>query len=1156
MKKVFRTQKKYFVLCLAWFIMIAASAQKVEINGIWYKLDASTMTASVTNKSYGSATYEGNVDIPSSIVYEDNLYDVTEIDHGAFSHCENLQEVTMPSSIVSIGETAFLGCNSLKSIEIPDGVVTIGMGAFISCKALNSIEIPEGVTQIEDNCFSLCTNMESVTLPTQLKSIGKSSFNGLESLKSIVIPNQVVSIGESAFSMCKGLKSVILPDELKVIERHAFIGCPVNSLELPSKIERIENHAFAGAKMEELVLPETLEFIGDNAFLYAQLKVIKALPVNPPVIEGRPFYFSATVIVPSGCINTYKITDGWKNFTNITENDFKLTYYLNDEVYKTYHLEYGAAVTPEQEPVMEGCSFSGWSEIPETMPAHDVDVYGTFIDEAGINDYLNAYTGGYSMTQVGSYVTKNISFFLQNNHRDAILIKKVVVKHPTTGSVLATSEDESLLGELNGGESKGLSVTIHEDITPVYEWYYAHNGRISIKNSAETVMEPKYAIGNLDYCITGDNVKIIDVYNLASMVIIPQSVKIGDKTYQITAIDNQVFDSCTNLQNIVNFNSLLLPVAWNTSATIYTVNRPVGEKYKDMVIFDTESKEYSGTAQQAGWTNNLASLGFSAVAHQLASHTDVGSYTDDADFTFTYGGEDYSAVIKAILIIKKAPLTIAAGTYTRKEGENNPDFVLTYTGFKGDEDNSVLLKMPIATCTATQDSPVGEYPVTVSGAEAQNYDISYLAGTLVVTERPSYYLKYYVDDVEYRSYFVKEGTSITPEPAPTKEGYSFSGWSEIPETMPTHDVIVTGSFSVNQYKLTYMVDGEIYMEQNIDFGTTITPAPAPTKEGYIFSGWSEIPYKMPAHDVMVTGTFSANLYVLTYIVDGQEYKTYDVPFGTQIVPEEEPVKEGYTFSGWSEIPEIMPAHTVIVTGTFTANKYLLTYLLNSEVYKVLELELGTAITPEPAPEREGHTFSGWSEIPEIMPAHDVMVTGTLTVNKYILTYIVDGKEYKTFELDYGTAIIPEEYPVKEGYTFSGWSEIPETMPAHIVIVTGAFSINQYELTYMIGGEIYKRVTYEFGATITPEPIPDEGYVRFEWIDVPETMPAHDVVVYADYETGIAEIMAAGEVVDVYTTTGLLVRHEAKSLKGLRQGVYILRPSNNRKHHGIKVHITK
>ena len=428
-----------------------------------------------------------------------------------------------------------------------------------------------------------------------------------------------------------------------------------------------------------------------------------------------------------------------------------------------------------------------------------------------------------------------------------------------------------------------------------------------------------------------------------------------------------------------------------------------------------------------------------------------------------------------------------------------------------------------------------------------------IAGSFSVN---SYKLTYIVDGEVYKEQSIDFGAKITPEPAPSKEGHTFSGWSEIPETMPAHDVTITGIFHVNSYKLTYMVDGEIYMEQNIDFGTTITPAPAPTKEGYIFSGWSEIPYKMPAHDVMVTGTFSANLYVLTYIVDGQEYKTYDVPFGTQIVPEEEPVKEGYTFSGWSEIPEIMPAHTVIVTGTFTANKYLLTYLLNSEVYKVLELELGTAITPEPAPEREGHTFSGWSEIPEIMPAHDVMVTGTLTVNKYILTYIVDGKEYKTFELDYGTAIIPEEYPVKEGYTFSGWSEIPETMPAHIVIVTGAFSINQYELTYMIGGEIYKRVTYEFGATITPEPIPDEGYVRFEWIDVPETMPAHDVVVYADYETGIAEIMAAGEVVDVYTTTGLLVRHEAKSLKGLRQGVYILRPSNNRKHHGIKVHITK
>ncbi|MCR5042637.1 MAG: InlB B-repeat-containing protein [Bacteroidaceae bacterium] len=56
---------------------------------------------------------------------------------------------------------------------------------------------------------------------------------------------------------------------------------------------------------------------------------------------------------------------------------------------------------------------------------------------------------------------------------------------------------------------------------------------------------------------------------------------------------------------------------------------------------------------------------------------------------------------------------------------------------------------------------------------------------------------------------------------------------------------------------------------------------------------------------------------LTYMVDGEIYKTYEVPHGSAISPEEEPTKDGYTFSGWSDIPETMPNEDVTITGTFT-----------------------------------------------------------------------------------------------------------------------------------------------------------------------------------------------------------------------------------------------
>lgn len=76
--------------------------------------------------------------------------------------------------------------------------------------------------------------------------------------------------------------------------------------------------------------------------------------------------------------------------------------------------------------------------------------------------------------------------------------------------------------------------------------------------------------------------------------------------------------------------------------------------------------------------------------------------------------------------------------------------------------------------------------------------------------------------------------------------------------MPAHDVTVTGSFAKSTYKLKYKVDDELYKEYYYEYGATITPEPEPTREGYTFSGWSEIPKTMPAHKVTVYGYFTKN----------------------------------------------------------------------------------------------------------------------------------------------------------------------------------------------------------------------------------------------------------------------------------------------------------
>ena len=426
--------------------------------------------------------------------------------------------------------------------------------------------------------------------------------------------------------------------------------------------------------------------------------------------------------------------------------------------------------------------------------------------------------------------------------------------------------------------------------------------------------------------------------------------------------------------------------------------------------------------------------------------------------------------------------------------------------------------------TITQETVPTKEGYTFSGwseipATMPAHDVT-VTGSFTINK---YKLTYKVDGEIYKSYDVEYGAAITPEAAPTKEGYTFSGWSMIPATMPAQDVTVTGSFTKGADKLTYMFDGEVYKTLIYDYGSTITSEPAPTKEGYTFSGWSEIPATMPAHDVTVTGSFTINKYKLTYKVDGEIFKSYDVEFGATITPESAPTKEGYTFSGWSMIPATMPSQDVTVTGSFTKGAYKLTYMVDGEVYKTLSYDYGSTITSEPAPTKEGYTFSGWSEIPATMPAHDVTVTGSFSINKYKLIYKVDGIEYKSSEVEYGKAITPEAEPTKEGYTFSGWSEIPETMPAKDVTVTGTFAINQYTITYKIDDEVYQTESVDYGSTITPPNAPErEGYT-FEWIDVPETMPAHDITIIGSYTSGINAIRMEAENGKVFDLNGRQVK---------------------------------
>ncbi len=299
---------------------------------------------------------------------------------------------------------------------------------------------------------------------------------------------------------------------------------------------------------------------------------------------------------------------------------------------------------------------------------------------------------------------------------------------------------------------------------------------------------------------------------------------------------------------------------------------------------------------------------------------------------------------------------------------------------------------------------------------------------------------------------VAHGTTVkaTATPAP---GYSFVNWTvgetefstENPYTFTASaSMDLVANFKVNQYEVAFDVDGKVET-LTLDYGTQITMPENPAKEGYTFTGWDPEYVEgatVPVGGIKYTAQWKINNYKVVYMVDGEEYKTVEVEYNAEIPSEAAPTKEGYTFSGWSEAPATMPAQNVEVSGTFTVNQYEVAFDVDGKV-ETLTLDYGTLISMPENPAKEGYTFTGWD--PEYVEGATVPVGGTKytaqwKINSYKVVYMVDGEEYKTVEVEFNAEIPAEEAPTKEGYTFSGWSETPATMPARDITITGSFSI--------------------------------------------------------------------------------------------------------------------
>jgi len=309
--------KKLLFLLLAVLLPAMAGAYDAQIDGIYYNFDTNAKTATVTYYRCdirNQNAYSGTVNIPVTVDYSGEIYDVTGIGAGAFFYCSGLITVTIPNSVTSIGNYAFsetgwynnqpngilyldnwlLGYKGEKPIgqlDITEGTKGIAVGAFIECSGLTSVAIPNSVTSIGASAFCYCSGLTSVMIPNSVTSIGSYAFAGCSSLTSVTIPNNVTSIGESAFNGCSSLTSVTIPNSVTSIGESAFNGCSsLTSVTIPNSVTSIGYKIFYGCSgLTSVTIPNSVTSIGEEAFRYCSGLTSVTIPNSVTSIGSYAF---------------------------------------------------------------------------------------------------------------------------------------------------------------------------------------------------------------------------------------------------------------------------------------------------------------------------------------------------------------------------------------------------------------------------------------------------------------------------------------------------------------------------------------------------------------------------------------------------------------------------------------------------------------------------------------------------------------------------------------------------------------------------------------------------------------------------------------------------------------------------------------------------
>ena len=430
-----------------------------------------------------------------------------------------------------------------------------------------------------------------------------------------------------------------------------------------------------------------------------------------------------------------------------------------------------------------------------------------------------------------------------------------------------------------------------------------------------------------------------------------------------------------------------------------------------------------------------------------------------------------------------------------------------------------------------------------------------ITGSFTANGETPYKVEHYQQNLEDDGYTLAETENLTGETDTTATanpktytGFAFDGTAE--DTVASGNIAGDGSlvlklyYTRNSYDVTYAYTGTVPTgasalpeKATVKYGAPVTVAEAATAPGYTFSGWSRNDFTMPAENVTITGSFTANSnteYTVRHHFQNILDDAYDAD--TAMLSE--------TLSGTTDTLTAAAAKTVagftaqsfqqkniagdgstVVDIYYNRNSYTVTYAVTGTVdpnpnYKQADYRFGQNVAAEAAAAKAGYDFIGWANEPAVMPANDVTATGYFVartdtayqVQHYKQNLEDDGFTLaETEELTGKTDTIATANPK----TYTGFMldrTVEGTVASGNIAGDGSlvlklyYTRNSYDVTYAYTGTVPtgasalpEKATVKYGAPVTvAEAATAPGYTFSGWSRNDFTMPAENVTITGSF----------------------------------------------------------